>query len=186
MRYVGRITEWNDDRGFGFVVPNGGGVRAFVHIKAFERASSRPVVGTLISYEPQKDDKGRFTAKCVRRVGQKPKRAVATVSTWPRKTVGAVFLGVLALGWLFAEIPTIIALAYGAFSGLAILLYGVDKSAAVNKQWRVQESTLHFVGLAGGWPGALFAQDVFRHKSKKTEFQFVFWATVVLNCAGLV
>lgn len=186
MRYVGRITEWNDDRGFGFVVPNGGGVRAFVHIKAFERASSRPAVGTLISYEPHKDDKGRFAATYVRLVGQKPKGAVAAGSTWPGKTVGAVFLGVLALGWLFAKVPTIIALAYGAFSGLAILLYGVDKSAAVNKQWRVQESTLHFVGIAGGWPGALFAQDVFRHKSKKTEFQSVFWATVVLNCAGLV
>jgi uncharacterized membrane protein YsdA (DUF1294 family) len=70
-------------------------------------------------------------------------------------------------------------------SVLAILLYGVDKSAAVNNRWRTQESTLHFVGLVGGWPGALFAQNVFRHKSKKAEFQSVFWVTVVLNCAGL-
>jgi uncharacterized membrane protein YsdA (DUF1294 family) len=70
-------------------------------------------------------------------------------------------------------------------SVLAILLYGVDKSAAVNNRWRIQESTLHFVGLIGGWPGALFAQDLFRHKSKKAEFQSIFWVTVVLNCAGL-
>jgi uncharacterized membrane protein YsdA (DUF1294 family) len=44
---------------------------------------------------------------------------------------------------------------------------------------------LHFVGLIGGWPGALLAQGMFRHKSKKMEFQSVFWVTVVFNCAGL-
>ena len=63
--------------------------------------------------------------------------------------------------------------------------HGVDKSAAVNNRWRIQESTLQFVGLVGGWPGALFAQDAFRHKSRKAKFQSVFWVTVVLNCAGL-
>mgnify|MGYP003575355255 CR=1 FL=1 len=25
MRYQGKITEWKDDQGFGFVTPNGGG-----------------------------------------------------------------------------------------------------------------------------------------------------------------
>jgi uncharacterized membrane protein YsdA (DUF1294 family)/cold shock CspA family protein len=185
MRYAGRITEWNDDRGFGFVTPNGGGDRAFVHIKAFERGSSRPTAGMLISYELLKDDKGRFTAKGVRFVGQKPKPEATAGSAWPRKTVGSLFLAVVALGWLFAKIPTIIALTYGVMSALAILLYGMDKSAAINNRWRTKESTLHFVGLAGGWPGALLAQDIFRHKSKKAEFQSVFWITVVLNCAGL-
>jgi uncharacterized membrane protein YsdA (DUF1294 family)/cold shock CspA family protein len=185
MRYVGRITEWNDDRGFGFVTPNGGGDRAFVHIKSFERASSRPAAGMLISYELLKDDKGRFNAKGVRFATHRPKSEATTGSAWPRKTVGALFLVVLLLGWIFTKVPTIVALAYGAMSVLAILLYGVDKSAAVNNRWRIQENTLHLVGLVGGWPGALFAQDAFRHKSKKAEFQFTFWVTVVFNCAGL-
>ena len=185
MRYVGRITEWNDDRGFGFVTPNGGGDRAFVHIKAFERASRRPAAGMLISYELLKDDKGRFNAKGVRFATHRPKSVATTGSTWPRKTVGALFLVVLLLGWIFTKVPTIVVLAYGAMSVLAILLYGVDKSAAVNNRWRTQESTLHFVGLIGGWPGALFAQDLFRHKSKKAAFQSIFWVTVILNCAGL-
>jgi uncharacterized membrane protein YsdA (DUF1294 family)/cold shock CspA family protein len=185
MRYVGRITEWNDDRGFGFVTPNGGGDRAFVHIKAFERASSRPAAGMLISYELLKDDKGRFNAKGVRFATHRPRSEATAGSAWPRKTIGALFLVVLLLGWIFTKVPTIIALAYGAMSVLAILLYGVDKSAAVNNRWRIQESTLQFVGLVGGWPGALFAQDVFRHKSKKAEFQFTFWVTVVFNCIGL-
>ncbi|MES2625676.1 MAG: cold shock and DUF1294 domain-containing protein [Pseudomonadota bacterium] len=185
MRYVGQITEWNDDRGFGFVTPNGGGDRAFVHIKAFERASGRPAAGMRISYELIKDDKGRFNAKDVR-LTTKPKTEATTRRAWPRKTLSASFLTLLVLGWIFGQVPTIVALAYAAMSVLALLLYGVDKYASMNNRWRTQESTLHMVGLAGGWPGALFAQDLFRHKSKKAEFQVVFWVTVILNCAGLV
>jgi uncharacterized membrane protein YsdA (DUF1294 family) len=39
--------------------------------------------------------------------------------------------------------------------------------------------------LLGGWPGALLAQDLFRHKTSKTVFQAMFWCTVLLNCGGL-
>ncbi len=45
---------------------------------------------------------------------------------------------------------------------------------------------MHTLALAGGWPGALLAQQWLRHKSAKQEFRAVFWATVVLNVAGLV
>ena len=41
--------------------------------------------------------------------------------------------------------------------------------------------TLHGLSLIGGWPGALIAQQVLRHKSRKEEFRFVFWLTVVIN-----
>jgi len=40
---------------------------------------------------------------------------------------------------------------------------------------------LHLLSLAGGWPGALLAQQLLRHKSAKAEFRQVFWATVVIN-----
>jgi uncharacterized membrane protein YsdA (DUF1294 family)/cold shock CspA family protein len=185
MRYLGRIIEWNDDRGFGFVTPNGGGDRAFVHIKAFERASNRPAVGVLISYELVKDERGRFNATTVRFADQKPKSKTSTGKAWIRKTIATSFFVMLLLGWLFAKIPAIIVLVYGVMSAFAFLLYGIDKSAAKSNRWRTQESTLHFVELAGGWPGAVFAQDVFQHKSKKAEFQLAFWVMVVLNCAGL-
>jgi uncharacterized membrane protein YsdA (DUF1294 family) len=74
---------------------------------------------------------------------------------------------------------------YFAASVVAFFAYAFDKSAAEKGQWRTQEGTLHLFSLVGGWPGALIAQKVFRHKSKKREFQTVFWATVVLNCAAL-
>jgi uncharacterized membrane protein YsdA (DUF1294 family) len=99
--------------------------------------------------------------------------------------IGLASLAAIALGWLLGRIPAIVAIAYGGLSLVAFVLYGIDKSAAVNHRWRIQESSLHLVGLLGGWPGALVAQDVFRHKCSKTAFRNVFWATAGLNCALL-
>lgn len=66
-----------------------------------------------------------------------------------------------------------------------ITTWNDDKSAAVRNAWRTQERTLHLFGLLGGWPGALAAQRMFRHKSSKASFQATYWITVVLNCAAL-
>jgi len=187
MRYVGRITDWNDEKGYGFVAPNGGGDRAFVHIKAFERVSRRPVGGQLISYELATDEQGRFKAAGIRFVALRPKKDVSSNrAAWPRKVIGAAFLVLLALAWLSSRMPLAVLLAYAGASLVALVLYGADKSAAENNRWRTPESTLHVVALFGGWPGALIAQGIFRHKSKKEEFQTVFWTTVVLNCAALL
>jgi uncharacterized membrane protein YsdA (DUF1294 family) len=38
--------------------------------------------------------------------------------------------------------------------------------------------------LVGGWPGALLAQQVFRHKTRKLSYQVVFWTIVVLHAVG--
>ena len=66
-------------------------------------------------------------------------------------------------------------------SGVTFLVYAFDKSAAQKGAWRTPESTLHVLSLIGGWPGALAAQRILRHKSRKTSFRFVFWLTVALN-----
>jgi hypothetical protein len=44
MRYQGKIQNWKEAQGFGFVMQNGGGgEKAFVHIKAFAARSRRPI-----------------------------------------------------------------------------------------------------------------------------------------------
>ena len=48
-----------------------------------------------------------------------------------------------------------------------------------------QVDALHLLGIIGGWPGALLAQRLLRHKNSKQSFQVVFWITVLLNCAGV-
>jgi uncharacterized membrane protein YsdA (DUF1294 family) len=64
-------------------------------------------------------------------------------------------------------------------------IYGMDKAAARKGLRRVPEVSLHVMALLGGWPGALVAQRVFHHKTRKQPFQTIFWCTVVANCAGL-
>lgn len=71
--------------------------------------------------------------------------------------------------------------AYGLVSVLAFFLYWSDKRKAQTDRWRTPENVLHAVELAGGWPGALLAQQVFRHKTRKVSFQVLFWIIVVLH-----
>jgi uncharacterized membrane protein YsdA (DUF1294 family) len=71
-------------------------------------------------------------------------------------------------------------------SGLFFATYSTDKAAARAGRRRVPESTLLALGLLGGWPGAIIAQQVLRHKTIKAHFQFAFWGTVALNVAAFV
>lgn len=75
---------------------------------------------------------------------------------------------------------------YGVLSLLCFIVYAIDKSAAVNGRWRTPESTLHLLALAGGWPGAILAQQWLRHKSSKLAFRIVFWCSVALNMGAFM
>lgn len=44
----GRISDWKDDRGFGFTEPELGGERVFFHIGGVSRGAPRPFVGALV------------------------------------------------------------------------------------------------------------------------------------------
>jgi uncharacterized membrane protein YsdA (DUF1294 family) len=68
---------------------------------------------------------------------------------------------------------------------LTFSTYAWDKSAARAGRWRVPEKYLHFLSLAGGWPGALLAQRLLHHKSRKQPFRIIFWGSVALNCTML-
>jgi len=186
MRYLGRLTDWHDAKGYGFVVPNGGGDRAFVHIKAFERQGRRPVDGELVSYAVERDARGRLTAVQLCFAGAKATREVRAGAAFPRKAIALLAMSALLVAWWLHDLPFEVVGAYAILSGIAIFMYAFDKSAAERGRWRTKERTLHTVALLGGWPGALLAQDLFRHKSRKAEFQWMFWLTVLLNCAALM
>lgn len=192
MRLVGRISDWIDDKGYGFVVPHDGGMRAFVHVKAFQGGSRRPVEGDLISYETAKDAKGRVNAVNVRFAGQRikprpPRDERRTPSRRvPRAVMGVLALVAIAVAAAMDRVPVVVPLAYALMSLASFLVYWWDKDAAGAKRWRTEEGTLHLLDLLGGWPGALIAQQLFRHKTVKASFQTMFWITVLLNAAGMV
>lgn len=59
--------------------------------------------------------------------------------------------------------------------------YRSDKQRAQTGGWRISESNLHLLELAGGWAAAFWAQQLLRHKTRKTSFQLVFWAISLLH-----
>jgi len=99
--------------------------------------------------------------------------------------VATLFLGAICGLAAREMVPLAVPAVYLTASVAAGIAYGMDKSAARRGTWRTPEKTLHVLALMGGWPGALVAQSVFRHKSRKVSFRFAFWATVALNCGAL-
>jgi uncharacterized membrane protein YsdA (DUF1294 family) len=77
-------------------------------------------------------------------------------------------------------------LMYLLLSVICFFAYAADKSAARRGQRRTPESRLLLLGLLGGWPGALLAQQFLRHKTRKQPFRTLFWCTVAVNLSLLV
>lgn len=101
----------------------------------------------------------------------------------------AIFVGLCALPFagslqalITLHLPWLL-LAYPLLSAVSFLQYWADKNSAQSGRWRTPENTLHITELLGGWPGALLAQQVFRHKTRKLSFQAVFWLIVMLHQA---
>jgi uncharacterized membrane protein YsdA (DUF1294 family)/cold shock CspA family protein len=191
MRHQGRIAKWNDERGFGFISPTEGVGSVFVHISSFPSSDRRPSVNETVSYTLAFDSHGRPRANDVRfLVGP---RSASPMRQIPRSGIvvpiafAICFLvalaALVAVGWLKI---IWLALYYGA----SIITYGSyarDKTAAQKAgRRRTPESTLHLMSLVGGWPGALIAQVLLRHKTRKTSFLIEYWLTVIVNCIALV
>lgn len=184
MRFQGTITKWKDDEGYGFITPRGGGKQVFLHISALDKSLARPGQQQVVTYEIEVDDKDRPQARRVLYVGGEDEETVS-FPKWPF----AVALTILSclIVWSFSgDLPGLIPPCFIALSLISYLVYGYDKSQAQSNGWRIPESTLHLLSLLGGWPGAMCAQHVMRHKIKKPSFMATFWMTVVLNCAALV
>ena len=184
VRHKGKITQWNDARGFGFIAPEGRGEKVFLHISVVKPRSRRPAVGDQVTFAVTRASGGRPQARGVRLTGAgrvSRKRDIRL----PRVTIGLAALVLVAIVFSLNRLPPVLAGAYFVFSVLSFFAYMRDKRAAARDAWRTSESTLHLLDLAGGWPGGIIAQRLFRHKTVKPSFQFGFWFTVVANMGGV-
>lgn len=65
------------------------------------------------------------------------------------------------------------------------VLYALDKFFAKRGWLRVPESLLHLLAFAGATPAAIFAQQLFWHKTTKRSFQMMFWFIALLQAVLL-
>jgi uncharacterized membrane protein YsdA (DUF1294 family)/cold shock CspA family protein len=186
MRTRGTLTTWNDARGFGFITPSDGGRRVFVHISAFANRELRPEVNQVVTFTQSSDERGRPRAIDASLAGDRVSR-IRRLSRLPLPLIGAwAFLGLVGVLAAVGRVAPTVLGGYLVLSALTFAAYAMDKSAARKGAWRTKESSLHFLSLAGGWPGALLAQQRLRHKTRKPSFRLIFWVTVLVNLGVFV
>ena len=206
----GRLKSWDDAKGFGFIQPASGGADVFVHISVM-RGDRRPQPGDAVLFIEGRDERGRPRAEHLRLAGElsldhqtirrRPKPTSQAVSERPRpvnkptrvaKMPGSIRnQGAKTLVFaLLCILPVLASLQQGLWwllplyvmaSLLSFVQYWLDKRSAQNGCQRTPENTLHLVELLGGWPGALIAQHLFRHKTRKRSYQAVFWVIVAAH-----
>ena len=183
----GTLTQWDDAKGYGFITPDGDGVKCFVHIQAFGLRPHRPFVGERLSYREGQDAQGKKRALDVRSLAPRPMPPIPTGRDRGRVLLLVpAFAGFVLMCQLLWGLPHAAWGAYSAMSMATFITYALDKRAATRGEWRVPEATLHGLALACGWPGALLAQRLLRHKSVKPSFRRIYWLTVAVNVAAFV
>lgn len=119
MRFEGKLEKWNDDRGFGFIMPTRGGDSVFVHISAFPRDSGRPKVGEPLSFEVEPAGDGKRRAVNVQRPGQRPvpRASMVTRDAPPNVREGRAGSSFLARLIPLALVAALGTYGYTAYSG---------------------------------------------------------------------
>ncbi|WP_146862689.1 DUF1294 domain-containing protein [Aliivibrio fischeri] len=169
----GKVVEWNDSKGYGFISALNGELKVFLHISTLKNKNRRPKIGDEVSFDINEEIKGRFNANNVSIVG---------ANTIPSTIMFCfIYLVLASVALVIFNGEKMLLVLYLGMSLLTYAMYAVDKNAAKKGNWRTPENTLHLLSLLGGWPGALFAQNQFRHKSKKQPFKTILWITIFVN-----
>ena len=179
----GKVVEWNDERGFGFLLPEEGGRKVFFHVSSFPQRHGRPRVGQECFFEIVKGERGD-KAVDISPIGLLDRLGLADAET-RMSWVALMFLAGVVVLMIAGRIPFPVPIVCVLTSLWSFSLYERDKIKAEQGAWRVPENRLHFLSLMGGWPGALMAQERYRHKTHKAEFRRTFWTTVAVNCMAL-
>jgi len=208
-RKKGKIIKWNDDKGFGFILPEDSQKNIFVHIKSFTDRNVRPVEKQIVTYTVQNNDNGKDSAINVSRSTDNPIRSrtnssnvkniipkrkrsnknnipLDQKSTHNIPMLYIIFiLGFMVFLFHFSileeKLPPFVIIVYIVMGIITYFVYSGDKSQAIDNERRTSEQSLLALSLFGGWVGALIAQQRFRHKTKKISFQISFWTTVAFN-----
>jgi uncharacterized membrane protein YsdA (DUF1294 family)/cold shock CspA family protein len=195
MRDQGRLVEWFDDQGYGFIQPNDElKDRVFLHIKDFAQKGPRPIVGCALEYVVQLDAQGRYKAKQVTylkaaqtfqakasQLNQNKVNTQSQSSLQPMQVICIIYILTLAALTISGLLNGMFLLFISMINLMTYWFYSQDKEAAQLNQRRVPENTLHILAFLGGWPAAWLAQQRLRHKTQKQPFRKIYFCTIFFN-----
>jgi len=92
MRTQGKITHWNEEKGYGFITPSSGANQVFVHIRAFRNRHLQPELNQVVLYSLSTDNQGRPCAVKVTRASEIP--------SGNSKSITRLFLILGAIGFI--------------------------------------------------------------------------------------
>lgn len=208
MKKRGTLVRWNAERGFGFLRSPDTAADVFVHLRDFRHLAGAPQIGMEVEFEEihvggkgpramavrpfsamattpmDRQNAARRTTPARPRTTREP--AAAPARAGPMLLLVLVWAALIAWGVWAGRLPLLALAAAPILNLLTFYVYWSDKHAAQQGRWRTSESSLHLLGLLGGWPGAWAAQQILRHKSRKLAFRQTYWGTVFLHCAALL
>lgn len=198
MKQQGKIIRWQDEKGFGFIQTQNQ-QEIFFHIRDY-CANTRPVLNEKVFFDMGVDKQNRPCAKNIQQaefVQQKVANHNAYLQRQQAREIsentlsnfvifGLGFLAVLSITILLLKLSWLILGWYVLIGLITFGVYAKDKSSAKNNGWRTPENTLHTLAIFGGWVGASVAHKMLKHKSSKTSFRQIFYATIVINMILLI
>lgn len=139
MDQLGRLTQWNDAKGYGFITPLSGGPRIFVHISQFQQRNRRPSLDGPLTYVIGHDEQGRLCAKEVRYQNHTQRQPVKRKSASAALPITAVVLILLGLASIYFRIIPI-----GPNQSLTSSSSAADK--AIASAYQAQQSGVQLGG----------------------------------------
>ena len=73
-----------------------------------------------------------------------------------------------------------------AINAVSFVVYGLDKQRARRSRWRISESALLALALAGGSIGAWMGMLVWRHKTKHKKFRNGIPLIIIVQCIAVL
>jgi len=175
MALKGTITEWYVDKGYGYIIPDAGALRIKFLISEVRNSVNIGEIKQPVRFVIAQDENGNRRATHV--VGTRPFPWMALVVVWFVATLGGC-----VYFWLY---PLVVPFYYLVISLIVLLVYWTDKRSEKRKKALTGESSLLFLALIGGWPGAAIGQYLFNLNPKSFIYQFLFFLIVVAHIAML-